>query len=125
MPRPPEYKGTRFTIYCLVLPDGTCPAGEFLDGLDEGERRKLDVLFERLGEKGSIPNTEQFKKLEGSDGIWEFKRRQIRLFCFFATRRRVVLAYGLKKKRDRHARQDIERAEAYKSQFESKEGKNV
>ena len=117
MPRLPEYDGSRFRISCLEFQDGSCPAGEFIDGLDKSERRKLDVLFERLGDHGSIHNAEQFKKVEGSDGIWEFKRHQIRVLCFFTPNRQVILLFGLRKKKDKHSRQDIERAEAYKTTY--------
>lgn len=123
MPRPPEYEGIRFRIACLELADGSCPAGEFLDGLDESDRRKLDTLFERLGDHGKISNKEQFKKLEGSQGIFEFKRHQIRLLCFYAPGGHLILAFGLRKKKDKHAPADIERAEAYKADFESRERK--
>ena len=49
MPRSPEFVGLRFTIQCLELADGSCPAGDFLDSLSAPERRKLDVLFELMG----------------------------------------------------------------------------
>ena len=121
MPRPPEFEGPHFTIQALVLADGTCPAGDFLDTLASSDRRKLDVLFERLGGFGKISNTEKFKKIEGSDDIWELKSFQIRLFCFFAPRRRVMLAFGVRKKRNKHRREDIHRAESYRQQFLARE----
>lgn len=117
MPRPPEFEGPHFTIQALTLADGTCPSGDFLDALDSSGRRKLDVLFERLGSFGKISNVEKFKKVEGSADIWEFKSSQIRVFCFFAPGRRVMLALGVRKKKNKHRRQDIERAEAYRQRF--------
>lgn len=117
MSRPPEFEGVFFTIQALTLPDGTCPAGEFLDSLAAADRRKLDVLFERLGNHGKIQNREKFKKIDGSDSIWEFKSFQIRIFCFFAPKRRVMLAYGVRKKKDKHNREDIKRAESYHDRF--------
>ena len=121
MSRPPEFEGPHFTIQALALADGTCPAGDFLDALDSNDRRKLDVLFERLADIGKISNVEKFKEVEGSDDVWEFKSIQIRLFCFVAPRRRVMLAFGVRKKRNKHRREDIDRAEAYRQQFLARE----
>ena len=75
------------------------------------------MLFERLGNTGKIHNAEKFKKIEGSESIWEFKSFQIRIFCFFASDRRVILAFGVRKKKNKHRREDIDRAEFYREQF--------
>lgn len=115
-----EYEGRRYKIECLVLANGSCPAGEFLDGLGPADRRKLDVLFEKLADHGRIWNREQFKKLEDSDNIWEFKSGQIRLYCFFTRDGRVMLEFGLWKKRGKHRRSDLDRAEGYRSWFMSR-----
>ena len=104
----------------MHLADGSCPAGDFLDSLDSSERRKLDVLFEILGNSGKISNREKFKKLEGTDKIFEFKCFQIRILCFFTRDRRVMLLFGLRKKKDKYSRQDISRAESYRNWFFSK-----
>lgn len=117
MPREPEYSGGVFTIEALCLADGSCPAGEFLDSLDSADRRKLDVLFERLGDHGEIRNREKFKKLEGSDGIFAFKSHQIRLPCFFTRDKRVMLCFGLIKKKDKYTTEDIRRAEDYRRRY--------
>lgn len=122
MPRPPEFEGTHYTIHALTLADGSCPAGEFLDSLTAADRRKLDVLFEMLGNHGKISNPEKFKKIEGTDGIFEFKSFQIRLLCFFASNGRVMLAFGVRKKKDKHKREDINRAEEYRRWFRSHGG---
>lgn len=117
MQREPEYSGRSFTIEAMRLPDGSYPAGEFLDELPASDRRKLDVLFEMLGEHGQIRNREKFKKLEGSDGIFAFKSHQIRIPCFFAPDRRVILCFGLIKKQDKYSREDIRRAEELRRTF--------
>lgn len=111
MARDPEFEGRFHTIVCLELPKGSCPVGEFLDALDQGDRRKLDVLFERLGEHGKISNTEKFKKLAGSEKIFEFKSFQIRILCFFGRDRTVQLAHAVTKKRDKLSPGDLALAE--------------
>jgi hypothetical protein len=116
--RPPEFEGAFFSIQALTRPDGSCPAGDFLDSLSGADRQKLDVLFEYLGNHGRLSNREKFKKVENSAGIWEFKSFQIRVLCFFAPGKRVMLAAGAIKKKDKLTRSDIERAELFKKEFE-------
>ena len=117
MPRSPEFVGRRLSIQCLELADGSCPAGDFLDSLSAPERRKMDVLFELMGDRGQIFNREKFKKLAGSDGLFEFKSHQIRVPCIFGMGRTVVLLFGLRKKSDRYKRKEIERAEEYRQWY--------
>jgi len=111
MARAPEYVGLKFTIQCLALADGSVPVGEFLDALDARDRRKLDVLFEMLGDLGRISNDTIFKKLAGCEEIWEFKSFQIRIYCFFTPDRHVMLTNAVIKKQDKASRADLERAE--------------
>jgi len=118
--RDPEFSGRFHTITCQELGDGSCPVGAFLDELPPSDRRKLDVLFERLGEHGRITNPEKFRKLTGSDGIYEFKSFQIRLLCFFGREKSVQLAHALVKKKDRHAPSDIAIAEERRRWYHSR-----
>lgn len=115
MPRRLEYVGSKLTIECMERVDGSYPAGEFLDELPEKSRKKLDVIFEMLGDQGTIHNVTKFKKVE--DGIFEIKSHQVRIFCFFTSDKRLVLLYGLLKKRDRHKRKDIAKAISMRVDF--------
>jgi hypothetical protein len=100
--------GTVFGIEYAVGEDGVPPAKEFIDALDEGDQRKLAVLFKRMADHGSVPNREQFKQVRGP--LFEFKKHQIRVFCF-RSGSRWVLTNGYKKKKDRLDPAEIERAE--------------
>lgn len=111
------YRGSKLTIELLLKADGSSPVGDFLDSLAASDRKKVDTLFELMGEKGRITNDQKFKKLEGSDKIFEFKSFQVRLLCFFAGSGRLVVCRGLIKKRDRHDKQDIQFAESCRAQF--------
>ena len=115
MPRRPEYVGSKLTIECMERVDGSCPAGEFLDELPERSRKKLDVIFEMLGDQRQIRNKTKFKKVE--DAVFEIKSHQVRIFCFFTSDRRLVLLYGLLKKQDRHKRKDIDKAISMRVDF--------
>src|SRR5690606_1190728 len=99
-----------------------CPVGEFLDGLDASDRRKLDVLFEMLGDHGRISNREKFRKLADTEEIWEFKSFQIRLLCFFAPGKLVLLTHAVIKKKDKHKKSDIEIAQERRRWYLSQQG---
>lgn len=111
------YRGSKFTIELLLKADGSSPVGDFLASLPASDRKKVDTLFELMGEKGRITNDQKFKKLEGSNKIFEFKSFQVRLLCFFAGSGRLVICRGLIKKRDRHDKQDIQFAESCREKF--------
>ena len=92
-----------------------CPAGSFLDGLGKSERTKLDVIFQRLGDTGVLRNPTKFKKVEAD--IWAVKSGQIRIFCFFTPDQQLVLAFGIRKKSNRHSRKDVRRAIDMRAEF--------
>ena len=101
-----EYQGSIKSIELFINDDGNCPTYDFLETLSASNRRKVDHLFQLMGEKGQIKNKERFKKLEGTNGIFEFKSHQIRLLCFLVGSK-VVICRAVMKKRDLHAEQDI------------------
>lgn len=111
------FQGSQKCIELLCADDGSCPVEEFLEQLSNSDRRKVDSLFELMGEKGKITNDQKFKKLEGSDGIFEFKSFQIRLLCFFAPGQRVIVCHSLIKKKDKHDKNDVSLAESCRTKF--------
>lgn len=112
-----EYEGNKLSIELLVHKSGACPTRDFLEELSAPDRRKVDHLFQMMGEKGKIANREKFKKVEGSESIFEFKSFQIRLLCFFATGCRLVICHSAKKKRDGLSKSDIRFAEECRRSF--------
>ncbi len=100
----------------MVRPSGQCPAGRFLDELTDSERTRVDVIFQRLGDHGQLRNTTKFKKVRGTD-IWEIKSGQIRILCFRAPGGHWVLAFGIRKKSNRHRPKDIARATSMRTEF--------
>lgn len=116
------YQGAQKCIELLCTDDGVSQVQEFLDALDSSDRRKVDTLFELMGERGRISNDQKFKKLEGSNGIFEFKSFQIRLLCFYAPGGRLIICRALRKKKDKHDKADISFAEACKERFNGEDG---
>ncbi len=91
-------RGNQRTIEYAICANGSMPAKEFVEGLSEPDQTKLLVLFRRMAEKGNVPNRQQFKPVE--DKIFEFKKQQMRVFCFRKDDR-WLLTNGYKKKRDK------------------------
>ncbi|MGB2985757.1 MAG: type II toxin-antitoxin system RelE/ParE family toxin [Phycisphaerae bacterium] len=106
--RPILVRGSLRTIEYAVCANGSMPAKDFIEGLDESDQRKLVVLFRRMAEKGNVPNREQFKLVR--ERVFEFKKHQIRVFCF-RSGDRCPLANGYKKKRNRLDQSEVVRAE--------------
>ena len=95
-------------IEYAVCSNGIMPARKFIEKeLNESERTMLLVLFKRMADHGTVPNREQFKKVEGE--IFEFKKHQIRVFCF-RTGDHWLLTNGYKKKKDRLDPGEVKRA---------------
>lgn len=101
-------RGNMRTIEYALCANGSIPAKEFIEGLDESGQRRLDTLFRRMADMGRIFNRELFKQVEGK--IYEFKRFQTRVGCF-QIGTRWVLTHGFTKKGDRWKKSEIERAE--------------
>ena len=101
------YNGNLRTIEYAVRTNGSMPAKDFIESLDESDQRKIAVLFRRMGEHGFVPNSQQFKPVEGE--IFEFKKHQVRVFCF-RKENRWLLTNGYKKKKDRLDQNEIVRA---------------
>lgn len=94
---------------------GEMPARSYYLGLSDKDKAKLNALFQRLAEHGSISNREKFKNLgpqakgRGSE-LWEFKSFQERFLGDFRPGRRFIIAHALRKKSDNLPISDIEKA---------------
>jgi hypothetical protein len=105
-------RGQKLQIEFAIRSNGTMPAKDFYDNdLSDAERRKLLPPMVRLAETRLVSNKEHFKKIEGTEELWEFKSHQVRLIGFFLPGGRFVLAHGLRKKQDRLAAKDIKLAD--------------
>ncbi len=116
------YAGDVLTIEFYVAPNGTAPAEEWLEQLSLPTQQKFAALFVRMGDTGKIWNESKFKHLTGTDQIFEFKVEADRILCFFFVGRRQILTHGFKKAGDKAPKREIDRAEAYKEDFERRVG---
>jgi hypothetical protein len=95
-------------IEYALASNGSTPAKDFVESLNDADKAKLLALFERMARTGSVPNREQFKQVEGE--IFEFKKHQMRVFCF-RDRNTWFLTNGYKKKRDRLDPSEVRKAQ--------------
>jgi phage-related protein len=107
------------TVLFYKTIDGRCPVQEFLDSLPGKVSQKI-VWVLRLLEDMDIVPASYFKKLAGTEDIWEcriqFSSNAYRIFCFFMNNS-VVLTHGFVKKSQKTPAGEIERAEAYRRDF--------
>ena len=92
---------------------------DFLDSLPGKVAQKVTWVLKLLEDLHIIPSTD-FKKLTGTEGIWEcriqFGSNAYRIFCFFINSI-VILTHGFVKKSQKTPVHEIERAEAYRRDF--------
>ena len=107
------------TVLFYRTVDGKCPVQEFIDSLPGKAAQKI-VWVLRLLEDMDIVPASYFKKLAGTEDIWEcriqFGSNAYRIFCFFLNNT-VVLTHGFVKKSQKTPAGEIERAEAYRRDF--------
>jgi hypothetical protein len=108
-PRSPRlvYDGSMRCIVWVSDESGRYQGESFYKALGTADRAKMHTLFERFGDFGQIRNPEHFRLEE--DGIYCFKRYQQRMFCFFDGNM-VCVTHGVKKKSNRVARGELNRA---------------
>ena|ERR1700738_3129427 len=130
-------KGVRdadyYTIRILAVgkrtSDGvSCPALEFLREQSEtkpDQVANITALLERTARYGVYTNEEKFKKVEGSNGIFQFKSYQMRLYCFFDGGNLIICTNAAVKKRDRANPVDLAKAEEWMNLYVAAKSDNT
>lgn len=96
-------------------------ASEFLRTLSDAPREKIYYNLNKA--LGGVKDSDLFKKLDGSDGIWEFRTLynglQYRLLAFWDEheKRLVVATHGFVKKTWKVPAKEIARAEALRKKY--------
>jgi len=93
--------GSARTIVCLRLASGQEPALRLLDDdVSPQDRKKLIAAFQRVADTGRAGDA--FRPVGGTwTGLVEFRAHQARLIGWTDAERRVILADGEIKKRDK------------------------
>lgn len=113
-------RGNQRTIEYAIRTNGSMPAKEFIESLDDSDQRKMAALFDRMAQHGTVPNPKQFKFVRGK--IFEFKKHRIRVFCF-RKGDRWLLTNGYPKKKDKLDQGEIDKAERIMREHLEREAK--
>ncbi|MYC78380.1 type II toxin-antitoxin system RelE/ParE family toxin [Candidatus Poribacteria bacterium] len=99
---------------------GHCPVEEFLDSLTARQSTKVTWTLQLIEELEFVPK-QYFKKLVGTDNIWEVRvnigRDTFRLLSFFDGPKLVVLNHAFAKQTRRIPRSAIRLAEQRKQDY--------
>jgi phage-related protein len=99
---------------------GKRPVEQFLDSLESKEAQKVLWVLKLIEELHRIPS-QFFKKLSGTDEIWESriktKSKANRVFGFFVDGDTLVLTHGYAKKSQRTDAKEIKLAENYRRDY--------
>ena len=99
---------------------GSSPIEDFLDGLGPKQAQKVTWVLELIEELDVVPK-QYFKKLSGTDDIWEVRVIQggesFRLLGFWDGSKFIVLVHAFKKKTQKVKRSDIDLAERRKRDY--------
>ena len=99
---------------------GHCPVEEFLDSLTAKQATKVTWMLGMIEDLEFIPQ-QYFKKLKGTDDIWEVRvnvgRGTFRLLSFFDGPRLVVLNHAFAKQTRKIPKSDIRLAEQRKRDY--------
>lgn len=102
--------------------DGSRPMDEFLDALEPKLRAKANHELRVLRDK-AYTLREPYSKAMGG-GLFELRVRHAgniaRVFYFFFDGRRIVVTNGFVKKQQKTPRKELERALAYKKDWEGR-----
>ena len=111
-----------FAIIFYKKDDGTEPAKEFLDGLDNKMRAKMIRTVELLRDYGYELREPYSKHL--NDGIIEIIPKVStdikRFLYFFVSGRKAILTHGFVKKTQKTPQSEIEKADNYRRDYLSK-----
>jgi phage-related protein len=99
---------------------GRCPVEDFLDSHSDKKVEKVLWVLRIVREFDSVPK-QYFKKLEGSDDIWEVRVKiggeTFRLLGFFDGAKLIVLTNAFAKKTQKVPRKEIQVAEQRKQDY--------
>jgi len=88
------YPGQKFLIQGVVK-NGKSLLRPFLEGLPQADKAQCSASITKIGDHGPLHNKEKFRK--ESPNIYAIKTKNIRIYCFFAGKKLIILTHGFKK----------------------------
>jgi len=107
------------------MESGRCPVEEFLDSLESKQAQKVVWVLQLMEELDIVP-AQYFKKLVGSDDIWEVRVQMgnniFRILGFLHGAELVVLNHAFQKKTQKVPPAEIQVAEKRKRDYLARNG---
>jgi len=102
------------------LETGKCPVEKFFDSLTNKQFEKISFVLDLIEQIDIVPR-KYFKKLKGTDDIWEVRVQQgnniFRILGFFDGKELVVLNHAFTKKTQKIPKKEIAVAEKRKRNY--------
>jgi len=109
------YIGTFFTIEWYFDEAGKSFANDYYLTLPDIQKRKLLMLFKRIGDYGKIHDSTKFR-YEG-DSIFAFKPQPDRFLSFFVKEKKIIITNGFHKKSQKLPSEEKSRALKFKENY--------
>jgi phage-related protein len=90
------YEGEALTVEWFFDEKGKSDALDFFEALSDTQKRKILMLFKRIGDFGKISDITKFRN-EG-EKIFAFKPQPERFLSFFYAGKKIVVTNGFRKK---------------------------
>jgi phage-related protein len=108
------------TIQFYRTPAGKCPVEEFLDSLPDRDAQKVAWVL-RLVERLDIVPQQYFKKLIGTENLWEIRVQiggnSYRFLGFFDGSILLILTSGFSKKQQKTPQREIDLAQSRRADY--------
>lgn len=117
------YEGEKFTIEWFFDENGESEALNYFKSMSLPQKRKILMLFKRIGDFGKISDITKFRN-EG-DQIFAFKPQPDRMLSFFYTGKKIVVTNGYLKKSQKLPKREKDKAIKYMQSYDERVKKGV
>ncbi len=93
------YKGEYFTIEWYFNSKGNSQPLDYFHDMKDSQKRKLLILFKRMGDFGKISDKTKFRNEH--DGVYAFKPQPDRFLSFFTDNKKIIVTEAFLKKGDK------------------------
>ena len=108
------------SIIFYPFKSGKCPVEEFFDSLTDKQFEKVSFVLDLIEQLDIVPQG-YFKKLKGTDDIWEARvqhgNKTFRMLGFFDTKNIFVLNHAFTKKTQKTPRKESAVSEQRKREY--------
>jgi phage-related protein len=109
------YLGVYYTIEWYFNEKGESQAFNYYTQLSNSQKRKLLLLFKRMGDFGKINDVRKFR-YEGDD-IFAFKPQPDRFLSFFVKNKKLIVTNGFHKKAQKLPQNEKAKALKYRKDY--------